>query len=632
MIERLEWDTLLQAAYLADGSEQARLGAVAVCKGRTRLGGIALKTQYVSFRSPELAAVKMLNRPPFFDRFAASIRHGQLSAAASSIEYKYHFTARPRWLRFILQAIMNRLFAWETRKRLRALRRFFLNGMLGGGKLHSRSPDRQPKSKSKGDSMKTRGVILLSVGLWILAVSSARAHFLFIHIGPPAEAGRAVEVYFSEQAEAGDPRFIEKIAHTRLWMQTASGQLQEVKTHKGADRLRAYLPAAGSVVVAGSCEYGVLARPEQTPFLLRYYPKAIAGKPADLKRLQPCGKTPVEIVATVEGDRLKLAALQTGKPIPRATFHTVDAQLANEEVIADSTGTAVWTPKTPGRYSVYTRVLTKVNGESGKQKYEEIREFATLAFSWPLDPKGADKEAVARFQEALAARAMWKSFPGFRARLSGEVDGRSIIGTLTVASSGAVEIKSDESAVQSWVKDQLESLAMHRGAGETARGSAQEPAPVLRYGEEREDHPLGRLLIFDSGRFASSYRVKDKQILVVNRFTDKQNFTITVLDNERNREGKFLPRSYVVHYWDAATGALRRTEAIQDRWQRVGEWDLPTRHTVTTATDGGLSVREFTLTEHQVLPGAKDTGAAGSAPARKTSDTSRSAGSGCQTG
>src|SRR5207244_444661 len=31
-------------------------------------------------------------------------------------------------------------------------------------------------------------------------------------------AGRMAEVYFSEQAEAGDPRFILKIAHTQLWL------------------------------------------------------------------------------------------------------------------------------------------------------------------------------------------------------------------------------------------------------------------------------------------------------------------------------------------------------------------------------------------------------------------------------
>jgi hypothetical protein len=120
---RLEWDTLLSEAYLTDGCRKAGLGAVSVCRGKLMLGGIALKTRYVSFRPPYVAAVKMLNRPPLFAEFAATIRHEDLPDGGSSIQYVYHFTARPRWLRPLLHPIMGRLFAWETRKRLRALRR-----------------------------------------------------------------------------------------------------------------------------------------------------------------------------------------------------------------------------------------------------------------------------------------------------------------------------------------------------------------------------------------------------------------------------------------------------------------------------------------------------------------------------
>jgi hypothetical protein len=122
---RLEWDTLLQAAYLTDGYRQAQVGAVSVCQGRFHLGGIALKTRYVSFRPPDVSAIKMVNRPPFFDRFAATIRHGDLSPSSSFVEYHYNFAARPKWLRFLLHPLMNALFLWETRKRLRALKRFF---------------------------------------------------------------------------------------------------------------------------------------------------------------------------------------------------------------------------------------------------------------------------------------------------------------------------------------------------------------------------------------------------------------------------------------------------------------------------------------------------------------------------
>ncbi len=122
---RLEWDTLLQDARLCEGWTEAQLHATSICTGRWYLGGLSLKTQYVSFRSPEVAAVKMLNRPPLFDAFAASIRHRDLGDGTSSVEYKYNFTVRPSWLRRLLHPVMAAVFRWETRKRLRALQRFF---------------------------------------------------------------------------------------------------------------------------------------------------------------------------------------------------------------------------------------------------------------------------------------------------------------------------------------------------------------------------------------------------------------------------------------------------------------------------------------------------------------------------
>ncbi len=122
---RLEWDTLLKDAHLCEGWTAAQLHATSLCTGRWYLGGLALKTEYISFRPPEVAAVKLLNRPPFFDNFAATIRHRDLGDGTSSIEYKYHFVARPSWLRWLLHPVMGWILRQETRKRLRGLRRYF---------------------------------------------------------------------------------------------------------------------------------------------------------------------------------------------------------------------------------------------------------------------------------------------------------------------------------------------------------------------------------------------------------------------------------------------------------------------------------------------------------------------------
>ena len=122
---RLEWDTLLQAAYLDDGAKVAAKGVTAVCVGRKSLGSIALKTVYVAFKRPTLAAVKMVNAPAFFQSWAASIRHEDISSHESRLTYKFHFTTQPYFLRFALDPLMERLFAWETRRRLQALKAFF---------------------------------------------------------------------------------------------------------------------------------------------------------------------------------------------------------------------------------------------------------------------------------------------------------------------------------------------------------------------------------------------------------------------------------------------------------------------------------------------------------------------------
>ncbi|MHC5542879.1 DUF3386 family protein, partial [Singulisphaera rosea] len=146
--------------------------------------------------------------------------------------------------------------------------------------------------------------------------------------------------------------------------------------------------------------------------------------------------------------------------------------------------------------------------------------------------------------------------------------------------------------------DQLRSIAMHR-LPEPVDPST--PKPVLRFADDEDAHPLGRLLAFEGGRFASSYRIKDQQIMVVNRQIGDRNVTITVIDNERNRDGQYLPRSYSVQYWDTKSGKLDHVETIQERWQRVGNWDLPTSHTSTITSDAGLSVRTVTLSESSPL-------------------------------
>lgn len=117
---RLEWDTLLSSASLTRGHTEAGKGATSLCVGKRRLGGIGIETRYVSFAPGSLAAVEMINCPAFFESFAASIRHVD-TPEGSLLTYKFRFTAKPGWLRWILEPVMLAALRIETQKRLKAL-------------------------------------------------------------------------------------------------------------------------------------------------------------------------------------------------------------------------------------------------------------------------------------------------------------------------------------------------------------------------------------------------------------------------------------------------------------------------------------------------------------------------------
>jgi hypothetical protein len=227
-----------------------------------------------------------------------------------------------------------------------------------------------------------RSRLILSTLLIACTAVPVQAHFLFIRIAG-ADGKRHAEVYFSDRADAGDPEYIDNIAHTKLWLQQTPGKFEPLAVMKGEDRLTAALPAEGTLAVIGECVYGVL--PRKTPFLLRHYPKTIGGDPKILATLRPSENVPMEILATVEKNGLRLRVLRNGKPFAQAPISTLAEDLSGERSLkADEKGEFFMKLPRPGYYTVYTSHFAKVKGKLADQAYEEIRDFATLSFQWPV--------------------------------------------------------------------------------------------------------------------------------------------------------------------------------------------------------------------------------------------------------
>jgi hypothetical protein len=212
----------------------------------------------------------------------------------------------------------------------------------------------------------------------------------------------------------------------------------------------------------------------------------------------------------------------------------------------------------------------------------------------PLGQKKEDPVATKLFAEARAARAAWHNFPGFTADVAVNFDGKIHRGTVDVKANGIVKVEIADEAARGWVKEQLASLVAHRRPGSPA-----EKIPCA-FGDGPADHPLGRAIVMLDEDNHSSFRVKDRQILEVNRAMKDSRFTITVLENTWNQEKQYLPLCFVVNTWDLKTNQLRSSAAYHHTWQRHGAFDLPATLTVITANDGPLECRTLKLTNYKL--------------------------------
>jgi ribosome-associated toxin RatA of RatAB toxin-antitoxin module len=116
---RLQWDPFLKQATLLDGATEAGCGVRALCVARS---GLAMVTEYVSFKPPLVAAVKMTSGPRFLGEFAGSWRFQTEADGRTQVTFRYRLVTSPRWLGWLFGPLFNGVFRHDTQKRLRALK------------------------------------------------------------------------------------------------------------------------------------------------------------------------------------------------------------------------------------------------------------------------------------------------------------------------------------------------------------------------------------------------------------------------------------------------------------------------------------------------------------------------------
>jgi hypothetical protein len=119
---RLRWDPFIRHQHLIDADRPAK-GVRTMTRARV---GPRMVSEYVSYRPPTSVGMTMVSGPWFFAtfgggwRFAAETRAGLEGTRAV---WKYTYTVRPRWLRFVAEPIGQWLLGREIRTRIAAFAR-----------------------------------------------------------------------------------------------------------------------------------------------------------------------------------------------------------------------------------------------------------------------------------------------------------------------------------------------------------------------------------------------------------------------------------------------------------------------------------------------------------------------------
>lgn len=124
---RARWDTLVDSTQVEGGAPCPYVGATSTNGAGGYLRMLSMRTRFVSYERPKIAAANMVGRAFPFLRWAASMRHQALAPGRSLLIYTYTYEVGPASLRWLIQPLVKRIFDRQTRRRFQSMQVFLQN-------------------------------------------------------------------------------------------------------------------------------------------------------------------------------------------------------------------------------------------------------------------------------------------------------------------------------------------------------------------------------------------------------------------------------------------------------------------------------------------------------------------------
>lgn len=213
----------------------------------------------------------------------------------------------------------------------------------------------------------------------------------------------------------------------------------------------------------------------------------------------------------------------------------------------------------------------------------------TANSSSTTQPQKADPAAWNMLKSAReTSQTLPANFAGVTADVVLNDNGKIAKGSINYEAGKSVELKIEglDDEVKGWLNDQTMSIIAHRRGGDFSKGDGRHPITFA----EDDSSPAGRRIAVNDP-MKSHYRIRNNQVVEVDRTMGADHFIITVLETTRTPDGKNLPRHFTVTYFDAKSGAVKRSETFTDDYKLIdGVW-FPTSRRMFRAENGKVVTR-----------------------------------------
>lgn len=191
-------------------------------------------------------------------------------------------------------------------------------------------------------------------------------------------------------------------------------------------------------------------------------------------------------------------------------------------------------------------------------------------------------DAAELLQQARKNReVLSEDFPGFRGKLTVRLDGQVYFGTCSFRLPGRLQVTMQGTDDLPDVTATIRSMLMHRAP--SGQMSSGEP----RFGEV-DDSPLGRELLL-ADRYESAYRIRDGEILQVDRRLSEPRLVLTVLETRTTASGRYLPRHVFAVRVEPESGSVLEAWTYISEFQHIGGEYLPKSRQVIRARQGRVT-------------------------------------------